>query len=66
VAAVEVPEAVLVPAAVQDLVQALVQVAVQDLAIVQVAVLTEIQVAAEGLQATEIRLRMLPLVPHHQ
>jgi hypothetical protein len=56
------------PVAVQDLEQELVQVAVQVLATVQVAVLTEIQVEAEGLQATEVLLRMLlltlPLVPH--
>jgi hypothetical protein len=34
----------------------------QDLATVQVAVLTEIQVEAEGLQEVET---LLPLIPHH-
>ena len=69
----EAAEAVLEAAAVEpaaeavlDLEQVLVQAVVLALAIVQVAVLTEIQVEAEGLQATEVRLLMLPLVPHHQ
>jgi hypothetical protein len=50
--------------------QVLVQAVEQVLAIVQAVVLTEIQVEAEGLQATEVLLQMLlpmlPLVPHQQ
>jgi hypothetical protein len=67
-------EAAVLEAAVEPVVlaleQVLVQVVEQALAIVQVPVLTEIQVEAEGLQATEVLLQMLlpmlPLVPHQQ
>jgi hypothetical protein len=67
-------EAAVLEAAVEPVVLALEQVLVQAveqvLAIVQAVVLTEIQVEAEGLQATEVLLQMLlpmlPLVPHQQ